>query len=167
MSEASLHASPQRSEPTVKTIVPNMKTRRRPRRSAERPPRRRNPPKTSAYALITHCRFSCEKPRSIWIDGSATFTIAMSRMVMNCTERMRASANHFFRSELIISSPQRVSVLVERGILHESTCNSQVETSNPQVEALHSVRCVEELQPVLPHRLRARPRRRALVAAHH
>ena len=32
--------------------------------AAARPPRSRNPPKTSAYALITHCRSSWEKPRS-------------------------------------------------------------------------------------------------------
>ena len=67
----------------MKTIVPPMNTRRLPIRSAVRPPSRRKPPKTSAYALITHWRFSAEKPRSAWIDGKATFTMAMSRTTMN------------------------------------------------------------------------------------
>ena len=29
------------------------------------------------------------------MDGSATLTIAMSRMVMNCTTQISASASHF------------------------------------------------------------------------
>ena len=48
ISEASLQASPQSSEPIVNTTRPTMKTRRRPRRSAVRPPSSRKPPKTSA-----------------------------------------------------------------------------------------------------------------------
>ena len=48
----------------MKTTRPARNTRRRPSRSAARPPSSRKPPKTSAYALITHCRFSCENPRS-------------------------------------------------------------------------------------------------------
>src|SRR6184192_3384372 len=41
---------------------------------------------------MTHCRLSCENPRSDLIEGSATFTIATSRMTMNCAVTMRASA---------------------------------------------------------------------------
>ena len=94
INEASLHASAARSDATVKTARPPMNRRRRPARSAARPPRRRNPPKTSAYALITHWRFSWEKFRSTWIEGSATFTIAMSSTIMNWTTLNSASANH-------------------------------------------------------------------------
>src|SRR5919106_4113536 len=54
---------------------------------------------------MTHCRFCCEKPRSVWIDGSATFTIAMSRTTMNCTAHRSASASHFVRSEATMSLP--------------------------------------------------------------
>ena len=104
ISEASDQARPARSDEIVKTTMPIRKMRRRPSRSAARPPRSRNPPNTSAYALITHCRFSCENPRSVWIDGSATFTTAMSRTTMNCTALNSASANHFLRSELTMSS---------------------------------------------------------------
>ena len=67
----------------VNTARPAMNRRLRPTMSAARPPSSRKPPKTSAYALITHWRFSCENPRSSWIEGRATFTIAMSRMSMN------------------------------------------------------------------------------------
>ena len=105
MRDASLQASPQRSEPSVKTTAPKMNTRRRPSRSAERPPSRRKPPNTSAYALMTHCRFSCVNLRSSWMDESATLTIAMSRMVMNCTARMSPSANHFLLSEPTMETP--------------------------------------------------------------
>src|SRR5580765_804413 len=55
---------------------------------------------------MTHCRFSCENPRSVWMEDSATFTIAMSRMTMNCTARMSASANHFLLSELTMRNPR-------------------------------------------------------------
>ena len=95
MSDASDQARPAKSEARVKTTRPPRKIRLRPRRSAERPPRSRNPPKKSAYALITHCRFSWENPRSTWIDGSATFTMAMSRTTMNWTTLRSASASHF------------------------------------------------------------------------
>ena len=105
ISDSSLHASPQRSEPTEKMTRPAMNTRLRPRMSARRPPSRRKPPKTRAYALMTHCRSSCEKPRSIWIDGRATLTIATSSTTMNCTAQRSASAYHLVRSEVIIRAP--------------------------------------------------------------
>ena len=41
-------ARPQRSEATVKTTTPTRKTRRRPKRSAARPPSSRNPPNVIA-----------------------------------------------------------------------------------------------------------------------
>ena len=48
ISDASLQARPATSEATVKTASPATKRRRRPSRSAARPPRSRKPPKTSA-----------------------------------------------------------------------------------------------------------------------
>jgi hypothetical protein len=33
--------------------------------------------------LTTQARLDCEKPRSSWIDGSATFTIVPSRMIIS------------------------------------------------------------------------------------
>jgi hypothetical protein len=105
ISDASLQARPASSDESVKRIVPPMNTRRLPSRSAARPPSSRNPPKKSAYALITHWRFSCEKPRSTWIEGRATFTIAMSSTTMNCTAQRSASASHFRSAEASIVSP--------------------------------------------------------------
>jgi len=46
--------------------------------SPARPPSKSKPPNVRPYALITHWRFSGEKFRSFWIDGSATFTIETS-----------------------------------------------------------------------------------------
>src|SRR6266853_1849162 len=48
--------------------------------------------------MITHWRFSWENPRSILIEGNATFTIAMSRTTMNWTALRSASASHLRRS---------------------------------------------------------------------
>ena len=48
ISAPSLHARPDNSDATVNTTMPTRNTRRRPRRSAARPPSRRNPPKKSA-----------------------------------------------------------------------------------------------------------------------
>ena len=45
----------------MKTTTPTRKTRRRPSRSAARPPSSRKPPNVIAYAVTTHCRFSREK----------------------------------------------------------------------------------------------------------
>jgi hypothetical protein len=75
-------ASPHSSEAAVKSRSPAMNTRRRPSRSAARPPSRSRPAKVSAYALITHCSPCSEKPRSAWIEGRATITIAVSRITM-------------------------------------------------------------------------------------
>jgi hypothetical protein len=76
----------------VKRARPATNSLRRPSRSASLPPRSNAPPKRIAYAEITHCRFAWVKLRSVWIEGSATFTIATSRMTMNCAVTMRASA---------------------------------------------------------------------------
>ena len=47
---------------------------------------------------MTHCKLSCEKPRSFLIDGSATFTIATSSTTMNCAATMTARASQRRRS---------------------------------------------------------------------
>ena len=77
-------ASPHASEATVNSTTPASSTRRRPSRSAARPPSSRQPPNVSTYALITHWRLSREKPRSLWIDGSATLTTVLSSTTMHC-----------------------------------------------------------------------------------
>jgi len=56
-------------------------------------------------SLISHWRSSCENPRSTLIDGSATFTIAMSRTTMNWTALSSASAIHLRLSEVTIVVP--------------------------------------------------------------
>jgi hypothetical protein len=61
----------------------------RPNRSARRPPSSRKPPNTSVYAVTTHWRFSGLRPKELWIEGSATFTIVVSRITMNCASATR------------------------------------------------------------------------------
>src|SRR3954452_13531888 len=53
---------------------------------------------------MTHCRSSCENPRSVWIDGSATFTTATSSTTMNCTVHSRARASHLRRDDVMLLS---------------------------------------------------------------
>jgi hypothetical protein len=96
ISELSDQARPSSSELTVNSASPAMKRRLRPRMSASRPPSSRAPPKRIEYAVMTHCRLSWLKPRSVLIDGSATLTIATSSTTMNWAATMRASANHRF-----------------------------------------------------------------------
>ena len=85
-------ARPHASEEAVKTTRPDMNTRRRPSRSAARPPRSRKPPKVIAYMVITHCRLSLVKFRARPIEGSATLTIETSRIVMKKAAQTSPSA---------------------------------------------------------------------------
>ena len=100
ISEPDDQASPSRSELAVKMPMPSMNRRRRPSRSAMRPPSRSTPPKRTAYAVITHCRLSWLKWRSFLIVGSATFTIATSSTTMNwaTTSRDRTIQRRLSRS---------------------------------------------------------------------
>ena len=94
ISHVSPFANPQSSDATVKSTRPARKTRLRPIRSPARPPSSRKPPKRSAYALTTHCRPDSDIPRSVWIDGSATFTIVASRITMNWARQTRTRTSH-------------------------------------------------------------------------
>ncbi len=98
ISTPSDHARPQRNDATVKITTPISNTRRRPSRSAARPPSRRKPPNVIAYAVITHCRSSREKWSDRPIDGSATFTIETSSTVMKKAAQTIASAFQRFGS---------------------------------------------------------------------
>jgi hypothetical protein len=85
-------ASAAASDAPVKTSRPDTKIRRRPSRSAARPPSSSRPPNASVYAVMTHCRSPIPKWRSAWIVGSATFTTVMSRITMNCARQRTMSA---------------------------------------------------------------------------
>src|SRR5919197_2367080 len=111
--------------------------RRRPSRSAARPPSSRKPPKTSAYALITHWRFSCENPRSTLIEGNATFTIAMSRTTMNWTTLRSASASHLRRSVATMCRLVPFVFVGKACNLTDNACRLQVFPSQQQADLLH------------------------------
>src|SRR5258706_4414264 len=69
---------------------------------------------------MTHWRFSWENPRSILIEGNATFTIAMSSTTMNWTALRSASASHFRRSVATIGAQ---SFRLRREGLQPSRCH--------------------------------------------
>ena len=85
-------ANPAASEATATANSPAMNTRRRPRRSAARPPSSRNPPNAMMYAFTTHGRSLSEKCSPLAMLGSATFTIEASRTTTNCATVSSASA---------------------------------------------------------------------------
>ncbi len=63
---------PPTREASAKSTSPAMKISRRPRKSAMRPPSRRNPPNTSTYALTTQERSSCSMRSASPMEGRAT-----------------------------------------------------------------------------------------------
>jgi hypothetical protein len=58
-----------------------------------------------AYAVTTHCRLSREKCRERPIDGSATFTIETSRIVMKNAAHTTARAFQRNGSSSLIGPP--------------------------------------------------------------
>ena len=91
-SQASDWASPPTSEASENSTSPYMNIRRRPTRSASRPPSSRQPPNVSVYAFTTHERSAREKLNPLPIDGSATLTIDASITITNCVIASSASA---------------------------------------------------------------------------
>ena len=104
-------ASPHASEASVNSATPTMNTRRRPSKSAARPPSSRKPPNAIEYAVITHCRFSREKSSARPMDGSATLTIETSRIVMKnavaTTARIRQRCGFDAMAVPYCSAPSR------------------------------------------------------------
>ena len=107
ISSSWLWATPQASEAVVKTARPTRNIRRRPIRSPSRPASRRRPPNAIRYAFTTQARSDCEKPRSVWIDGSATFTIVASRMIMSIPTQSTTSAIQRVRSSFAATAGKR------------------------------------------------------------
>jgi hypothetical protein len=91
----------------VKSVIPIRNSRRCPKRSPSRPPRRRKPPNVSRYAFTTHASDSSEKPRSSRIEGSATFTIVVSRTIISVPAQRTKRASQRFRVSSV-----RVSAIV-------------------------------------------------------
>src|SRR5437763_12252895 len=54
---------------------------------------------------MIHCRFASLNWRSVWIDGSATFTIVASRMTMNCARQIRTRTTHGFVARRLTTIP--------------------------------------------------------------
>src|SRR3954468_1023561 len=104
MSHTSLWARPPASEAPAKRMRPAMNSRRRPSRSANRPPSSRKPPKVSVYALTTHDRLSWENSSARPIDGRATLTMEASSTTTNCAAASRTSASQRRSGEVLKAS---------------------------------------------------------------
>src|SRR5215208_565536 len=85
---------PHRNEATVKIKKPNVKTRRRPIRSASEPAVSRNAASVSEYASTTHWRLERLAPRLDWMSGSATLTTVMSSSSMNVATHTASKVHH-------------------------------------------------------------------------
>jgi hypothetical protein len=90
-------ASPPARLARENAIRPATNMRRRPSRSAARPPRIRRPPNEMAYPVTTHCTASAGMCSSRSIEGSATFTMLKSRTTMNAATRIKASCSGWRR----------------------------------------------------------------------
>src|SRR5260370_31280088 len=58
--------------------------------------------------MTTHCKVLWLTPRSRWMDGSSTFTIATSRTTMNCAAQVSARITFFVPARAVVAmSPPR------------------------------------------------------------
>src|SRR4051812_7110797 len=101
ISHTSFWARPPAREAPANRMRPAMNIRRRPSRSAMRPPSSRKPPKVSVYALTTHDRLSWEKSRALPMDGRATLTMEASSTTTNCAAASRTSASQRRSGEVL------------------------------------------------------------------
>jgi len=77
---------------SANTASEPMKTLRRPSKSPLRPPSSSRAPNVNAYPFTTQAMPLMLKPRPLWIEGSATFTIVVSRTTISCTAASSTSA---------------------------------------------------------------------------
>ena len=76
-------ASAAAAEDAVKSAIPVMNMRLRPKRSPSAAPVSRSTAYASTYALTVHSSDWIEAPRSRWMLGKATLTTRLSRTTMN------------------------------------------------------------------------------------
>jgi hypothetical protein len=68
------------------------------------PGQQQQPPNAIRYALTTQARPDPEKPRSLWIDGSATLTTVTSSTIISTPVHSTYSASQRFRSAVLVIS---------------------------------------------------------------
>jgi hypothetical protein len=91
---SALTASPAATDATVKTTTPALKVRRRPNVSASLPPVRSSDAKLSTYASTNQAVAAEPACKSREMDGSATFTTVLSRLVTTTPSRTATKASH-------------------------------------------------------------------------
>src|SRR6476469_3209441 len=144
-------ASPQARDERVKSAIPIRKRRRWPYRSPSRPPSRRKPPKVNRYALTTHASDVGEKPRSLRIDGSATFTIVVSSTIIKSPQHRMISAIQRVLLSMLMSASSLMSRRLDESRSENSSAGSRLPAA-PLVQSL-----------VLPEGLRRGGRRWRVV----
>ena len=105
MSQYSFWAAPPSTDMSMKIVVPTKKIRFRPNRSASLPPVTISIPKTSAYALITHCTVETSLSKAFSIEGSATLSAVKSWARMRMLSPIATSASTVLR--FIAAAPPR------------------------------------------------------------
>ena len=94
----------------MNTPSPARNTPRRPIRSPSRPASSSRPPNAIRYALTTQARLDEEKPRSRWIEGSATFTTVASSTIISIPTHRTYRASQ--RDRLSLAFVMVASVIV-------------------------------------------------------
>src|SRR5579862_4101092 len=171
--------SPHASDASVKSEMPPRNRRRLPNRSPRRPPSSKKPPKVSRYALTTQASDVSEKPRSLRMDGSATFTIVLSRTIISVPKHRTIRANQRLLGVIsVIVSPLLESLCpLDRGVPQNSSAgdgghnggnraaipqHAQLQADQPQDVAgrerrTHAARRFELDHPALQHDERIAP----------
>ncbi len=90
MSSVRFCASPQRTDPNVKTTMADIRTRLPPKRSPSQPEAGMNTARLTRYAMTIPSTAVGAMSKSRPIVGSATLTIVMSMMFMNMAETKTA-----------------------------------------------------------------------------
>ena len=91
-SAVGVSTNPPTAEAVPNTASPDSNAPLRPKRSPRLPPASTSAANVSRYASTTHCRSRVEAPSSRTSDGSVTFTIVVSRLIVNAARHSTARA---------------------------------------------------------------------------
>src|SRR6266478_6629734 len=91
-SPAGVFTSPPTAEAAPNTASPDSSAPLRPKRSPRLPPASTSAANVRRYAATTHCSWLVVAPSSRTSDGNATFTIVVSRLIVNAARHSTARA---------------------------------------------------------------------------
>jgi hypothetical protein len=137
------------SEARVKIAAPSVNKRRRPNRSADRPPSNRNPPNESVYAVTTYCRSPGVKRKSRAIVGSATFVTVASRTTMNWA-RQTVATSAVFKPATLPSGVAGIWPAFGEALTAEPRMPSAEIVGLPRVSGPHREPVIRPAREVMP-----------------